>query len=49
MKLFIVIVFDPEDGPYVASSDPCQGEATCSASEITHETGYKTKVKMVEI
>lgn len=49
MKLYIVIAFDPEDGPYVATSDTCEGEAACSASELTHETGHKTIIKMVEI
>jgi hypothetical protein len=49
MKLFIVIAIDPEDGPYVATSNTCEGEAACSASELTHETGHKTTIKMVEI
>ena len=49
MKLFIVIAFDPEDGPYVATSNTCEGEAGCSASEVTQETGHKTKIKMIEV
>ena len=49
MKLYIVIAFDPEDGPYVATSDTCEGEAGCSASDVTHETGHKTKIVMVEV
>jgi len=49
MKLYIVIAFDPEDGPYAACSDTCEGEATCSASELTHETGHRTRIIMVEI
>jgi hypothetical protein len=49
MILYVVIVYDPEDGPYVATCNTCEGEAGCSASEITHETGYKTKIKIVEV
>jgi hypothetical protein len=49
MKLYIVIAYDPDDGPYAACCNTCEGEAACSASEITHETGFKTKIKMVEV
>lgn len=49
MKLYIVIAFEPEDGPYVACSDTCQGEAACSASEHAHETGHKTRIITVEV
>ena len=49
MKLYIVIAFDPDDGPYVATSNTCEGEAGCSASDVAHETGHKTKIIMVEV
>ena len=49
MKLYVIIVLDPEDGPYVASDDTCPGDAFQTASEVRHETGYKTLVKCIEI
>ena len=46
-ELHIVICFDPHNGPYVWSDNTCLGEATCSATEATHETGYKCVIKTV--
>jgi hypothetical protein len=49
MKLYVIIVIDPEDGPYVASDDTCPADADCTASELRHETGNKVIVKCIEI
>lgn len=49
MKLYIIIVIDPEDGPYVARDETCPAEADCTASELRHETGNKVVVKCVEV
>jgi hypothetical protein len=49
MKLYITIVFDPNDGPYVARDDTCPAEADCNACELRHETGHKVIVKCVDL
>jgi len=49
MKLYIVIAFDPKDGPYAACSNTCEGEAACSATDHAIETGHRTRIIMVEI
>jgi hypothetical protein len=49
MKLYIIIVLDTSEGPYVWSDDTCPGEAGISASEARHETGYATVVKCIDL
>lgn len=49
MKLYVIIVLDSEDGPYVYSDCDCDGEAGCIASEAANETGYVTLVKRIDL
>lgn len=49
MKLYIIIVLDPDDGPWVARDETCPAEAECTASELRHDTGNKVIVKCVDL
>ena len=49
MKLYIIIVIDPDDGPYVARDETCPAEAECIASELRHEAGNKVIIRCVEV
>ena len=49
MKLYVIIVLDPEEGPYVASDNTCTGDAFQTASEVSYETGHRAIVRCIEI
>jgi|TARA_B110000908_G_C10092115_1_gene374511 hypothetical protein len=49
MKLYVIIVIDTADGPYVWADDTCPAEAEIGASHARHETGYVTVVKCIDL
>ena len=49
MKLYVIIVIDTADGPYVWADDTCPAEAEIGASHAHHETGYVTVVKCIDL